>query len=105
MFHLMPGQRFPNKPIHCQPVPMVSRLNRVLLPVFMYHLKMIEPENRRERARAYRDADPVGQWLNGGDWQWLVDDGGVELAEIEPGRGFTPPYRAGSYRFIAPERG
>ena len=104
MFHLHHGQRFPNKPIHCQPIPTVSRMSRVLLPTFMYHLKMIEPENRRERARAYLDADPAGRWLAGGDWQHLVDETGLELADIEDGRGFSPPYRLGSYSFEAPGR-
>lgn len=103
MFHLHSGQRFPNKPIHCQPVPQVSRLSRVRLPVFMYHLKMIEPSNRRERARAYLDADPAGRWLAGGDWSHLHDEQGLELSEIEEGRGFSPPYRLGSYVFVAPE--
>jgi hypothetical protein len=104
LFHLHPGQRFPNKPIHCQPVPAVSRLLRQRLPVFMYHLKMIEPANRVERARAYLDADPAGRWLAGGDWQHLVDETGLELADIEDGRGFSPAYRLGSYSFEAPGR-
>jgi hypothetical protein len=104
LFHLHGGQRFANKPIHCQPVPQVSRLLRQLLPVFMYHLKMIEPANRRERARAYLDADPAGRWLKGGDWQHLVDESGLELTEVEEGRGFSPPYRLGSYQFVAPGR-
>lgn len=103
MFHLHHGQRFPNKPIHCQPVPVHGRYSRIRLPVFMYHLKMIEPGNRVERARAYLDADPAGRWLNGGTWQQLVDETGLELAEIEEGRGFSPPYRQGSYSFQAPE--
>ena len=103
LFYLMPGQVFLNKPIHCQPVPQVSRLWRQRLPVFMYHLKMIEPDNRWERARAYREADPAGRWLRGGDWSQLMDESGLELADVEPGRGFTPPYRLGSYSFEAPE--
>lgn len=104
LFHLHPGQVFANKPIHCQPIPLVSRRLRQRLPVFMYHLKMIEPANRRERARAYLDADPAGRWLNGGDWSIMYDETGLELAEIEPGRGFSPAYRAGSYHFERPER-
>jgi hypothetical protein len=67
-------------------------------------LKMIEAANRRERARAYLDADPWGRWLAGGDWSNMHDEQGLELTEIEQGRGFTPPYRLGSYRFIAPGR-
>lgn len=104
LFHLHPGQRFPDKPIHCQPIPIVPRRFRQLLPTFMYHLKMIEPGNRVERARAYRDADPAGRWLNGGDWTHLHDETGLQLADIEPGRGFSPPYRPGSYVFTAPGR-
>jgi hypothetical protein len=104
LFHLHGGQRFADKPIHCQPIPQVSRLLRQRLPVFLYHLKMIEPDNRRERARAYNVADPAGRWLNGGDWSHLYDEQGLELTQIEPGRGFSPPYRLGSYRFTAPER-
>jgi hypothetical protein len=102
MFHLHAGQRFSNKPIHCPTVPQVSRLQRERLPVFMYHLKMIEAANRHERARAYREADPWGRWLAGGDWSQMHDEQGLELTEIEPGRGFSPPYRLGSYRFVAP---
>ena len=104
LFYLRHGLRFPNKPIHCQPVPMGSRLHRLRLPVFLYHLKMIEPANRRERARAYLDADPAGRWLQGGDWSQLYDETELELADIEEGRGFSPAYRLGSYIFQAPER-
>jgi len=102
LFHLHPGQTFLNKRIHCQPIPIMPRSVRQLLPTYMYHLKLIEPGNRVERARAYLDADPTGRWLNGGDWSIFYDETGLQLAE--PEHPFTPPYRAGSYVFTAPGR-
>lgn len=110
LFHLHPGQQFVNKPIHCGVSPRGVRRNRVTLPVAMYHLKNIEPENRRTRAIAYFEADPTfahqrREGKNGEDWQWLYDETGLQLAEIEPGRGFTPAYKPGSYLFTVPGRG
>jgi hypothetical protein len=107
MFLLRPGgsgQRFANKPIHCGVAPFTLRRHRIVLPTAMYHLKNIEPANRVERAAAYLAADPTfkHQRREGKDWSWLHDEEGLELAEIEPGRGFTPPYVAGSYQFKAP---
>jgi hypothetical protein len=90
--HLHAGQLYASKPIHCQPIPQVDRANRVLLEgAILYHLKGIEPQNRVARARAYRAADPRGVWLRGGDWSYLHDDTGLELADAIPP--FTPPYR------------
>lgn len=106
LFHLHPGQRFRDKPIHCGVVPIGPAGNRITLPVAMYHLKNIEPENRVARAEAYTDADPrfEHQRREGRDWSWLYDETGLQLAEIEPGRGFSPAYVPGSYRFTVPGR-
>lgn len=104
LFHLHPGQQFPDKPIHCGVSPRGLRRHRVTLPCAMYHLKNIEPANRVERAVAYLDADPrfEHQRREGRDWSWLYDETGIELADIEPGRGFSPAYEPGSYLFVAP---
>lgn len=110
LFHLNRGQTFRDKPIHCGVAPVVLRRRRVILEVAMYHLKNIEPENRVARAEAYLAADP--EWRHqrperpdrGQDWSWLHDETDLELSEIEAGRGFTPPYVAGSYRFTVPGR-
>ena len=101
LFHLHPGQAFRDKPIHCAPFPLDSKAFRQLLPTYMYHLKMIEPANRVQRARAYVNADPTGRYLQNGDWSHLADETGLALADLE--HGFSPPYRLGSYVFTAPE--
>lgn len=106
LYHLHPGQRFRDKPIHCGVVPIGPNGNRITLPVAMYHLKNIEPANRIARAQAYLDADPrfEHQRREGRGWDWLYDETGLTLAEIEPGRGFTPAYEPGSYLFTPPGR-
>jgi len=106
LYHLHPGQRFRDKPIHCGVVPIGPAHNRITLPVAMYHLKNVEPENRRARAEAYLAADPrfQHQRREGKDWEWLYDETGLQLAEIEPGRGFSPAYEPGSYTFTVPGR-
>lgn len=100
------GVVYAHKPIHCGVAPRGGRDRRVTLDVAMYHLKNIEPENRVARAEAYLAADPTfaHQRREGKDWSWLHDETDLELAEIEPGRGFSPAYAAGSYRFTVPGR-
>lgn len=106
LFHLRPGQIFANKPIHCGIVPRNRVNERVTLPVNLYHLKGIEPANRIARAQAYVDSDPMfrHQRRASQDWSFLYDETGLQLEEIPEGRGFSPPYVAGSYQFIAPGR-
>lgn len=108
LFYLKrPGwQVFANRPIHCPAAPSGTKRQRVVLPVDMYHLKNIEPENRAQRALAYARADPGWEFQrphNPDDpsWAWLHDAGGAVLTEIPAGRGFSPPY-AQPYHFVAP---
>lgn len=88
LFKLRAGQTFRDKPIHCAVRP--NGLSRRVLPVNLYHLKNIEPSNRVARAQAYEAADRGHRERR--VWSWLYDERGLELAEIEPGREFSPPY-------------
>ena len=61
----------------------------------LYHLKMIEPANRAERARVHGLANT---WDNRGrGFDYMLDERGLRLEQIPEGRGFSPPYRP--YRF------
>jgi hypothetical protein len=59
----------------------------------VYHLRMIEPADRLARAERYRRLDPNRVWQPIG-YDYLLDEHGLELREIEPGRGYTPAYGA-----------
>lgn len=55
----------------------------------LYHLKMIEPEDRQARADLYNRLDPDRRFQSIG-YDYLVDEDGIELQPIEPGRDFLP---------------
>ncbi|MFP3914941.1 MAG: hypothetical protein ACLFWM_08695 [Actinomycetota bacterium] len=57
----------------------------------IYHLKMIEPANRRERVRIH---SAHNHWDNRGrGFDYMLDEEGIVTETIPEGRGFTPPYR------------
>lgn len=78
--------------------PMKARI--LLTHVRMYHLKQIEPANRELRARVHKQENTWDNPRLGFDY--LADDGGMVLEPVEPGRGYSPPYRP--YHFHVPER-
>ena len=102
LIHLHPGQTFQNKPLHCPVIPKQAWQFEQYSGLALYHLKHIEPANRIQRVLAYQRADPGFNSqppLREDGWGWLVDEEGMELVDAQP---FSPPYVAGSYRFVAP---
>ncbi len=65
----------------------------------IYHLKMIEPENRAERARVHTLANTWDNRRRG--FAYMTDERRLRLGRIPAGRGYSPPYRP--YRFEVPE--
>jgi hypothetical protein len=63
----------------------------------LYHLRMVRAEDRRARADHYRHLDPDRKWQAVG-YDYLVDEEGLELAQLEPGREYLPPGPGGSGR-------
>ncbi len=55
----------------------------------LYHLKMIRPEDRQARADLYNRLDPDREFQAIG-YDYLVDEEGIELRAVEPGRDFIP---------------
>jgi hypothetical protein len=58
--------------------------------VRIYHLRMIDPTDRLVRVERYRRLDPNRVWQPIG-YDYMLDEEGLELRDIEPGRGYTPP--------------
>lgn len=56
----------------------------------LYHLRMVEAADREARANRYRRLDPNREWQAIG-YDYLMDEEGLELAPLEPGREFLPP--------------
>jgi hypothetical protein len=65
----------------------------------IYHLKMIEPENRAERQRVHTAYNTWDNRSKG--FAYMTDERGLRLTEVPPDRLYTPGYRP--YRFSVPE--
>jgi len=74
-------------------------LARRAVDLNIYHLKMIEPENRAERQRVHTLANTWDNRRRG--FAYMTDERGLRLERIREGRGYSPPYRP--YRFEVPE--
>jgi len=72
----------------------------VQLPVNIYHLKMIEPENRVERARVHTAHNTWNDHHRGFDY--LTDEKGLRLKPVPKRRGYDPPYRPYVFRVDEP---
>lgn len=110
MYPLLPGQRYTTRKLQTSPTPIEGGYRKIPTDVRLYHLKMIEPENRLARADAYQAMDPDHQLISrrapqfqtlDGDhgnrfraqgYKYLADEKGIELTDIPADRGFTPPY-------------
>jgi hypothetical protein len=57
--------------------------------LLLYHLRMIRPEDRQTRVARFRRLDPDAVWQEIG-YDYLVDEEGLELSAIEPGRDYVP---------------
>ena len=91
LYRALPGQEMSAKPIHAPPVPIHTGLPKIDVDLNLYHLKMIEPANRRHRARAYALAEHQ-HGVRRRQWAALSLTAGMRLQPIPPGRGFTPGY-------------
>lgn len=107
IFQLLPQWQYMNARLHCSPTPYNGARFAKRLDVHLYHLKNIEPANREQRRRAYLDADPhfsTQAPLRADGWDYLVDETGLEVREIEPERSYSPLYVPGEYHYVAPGR-
>lgn len=118
LFPVLPGQTFTNRSIQSSPTPNDGSYTKQLLDVNLYHLKMIEPENRDMRAIVYEKLDPNYrlQNPNAARWKRLDPEGkfrkdgyhylakteGMELELIPKGREFSPAYTK-KYIFDVPD--
>jgi hypothetical protein len=93
LFPLLTGQKFMNTRVHSQVSPQNDDYERVLTNVNLYHFKMIDPKNRLDRMRLYKQLDPVNQFQSIG-YDYLNDESGLVLEEIAKGREYFPSYRA-----------
>lgn len=97
------GQEFDTRPFHNNIVPKLDKITkRLSLPVNIYNLKTIEPENRELRVAMYKASDPDTKMTVLSDYDELLDETNMELTKLTPKEGYEPPYTQ-PYYFNPPE--
>lgn len=85
--------KFDPRPLHRHwlPLEIVTNIAKVgaHLPHRLYHLRMIRAEDRDARHRRYVSMDPSNRYQSQG-YDYLVDETGLELAEVPADRDFLP---------------
>jgi glycosyltransferase involved in cell wall biosynthesis len=92
LFRLDPGhRRFDPRPLHrsWMPLELLAEVRTAARNVGrnIYHLRMIRPEDREARVARYERLDPDHVHQPQG-YRYLIDETGLELAPIPPGRGY-----------------
>jgi len=100
LFAIKPGQVFDKSPIQCKSYPINAGYTFCHLPVNIYHLKMINPSNRKLRAEVFTKLDPNLKYQSIG-YDYLFDETGLQLEQIPKGRGYSPRYK--EYTFTVPK--
>lgn len=85
-------QRMGVKKLHNNPCPVYPPLRRKTVDLNLYHLKHCEEENRKNRARIYKELDPENKYNSATNCDYLADDRGMILEDIPEGREYSPPY-------------
>lgn len=100
LYPLLPDNKYRSHWIQCSSVPYNSDFRREHLDINIYHLKMIEKENRKMRARVFKKLDPNNERQEIG-YDYLYDDKGLMKQMIPEGREYYPKYKP--YKFEVPK--
>lgn len=97
LWKYLPDANYAYQPIQCPSFPQNSGRHIQTIDVNIYHLKTIEPENRRLRASVFKQLDPTNKYQPIG-YDYLCDNFGLQLEEIPEGREYSPPYKKYVYK-------
>lgn len=96
LFKNAPGLRFDLRSLHGHWAPLSGR--RRFFGIFrrypaadllLYHLRMIDPQDRQARRDRYNRLDPGRKFQRRG-YDYLTDEEGLRLKELPPGREYEP---------------
>jgi hypothetical protein len=77
---------FDPRPLHGLKAPLQARV--ALADLEVYHLRMIQPEDRWLRRQRYERLDPEARWQPRLGYAYLTDERGLVLRPASPGRRF-----------------
>jgi glycosyltransferase involved in cell wall biosynthesis len=91
LFRALPDHEFDERPMHAVKAPLQGKVDGEfpLADLELFHLRMIDREDRDARRRRYEEADPEARWQPGIGYAYLTDERDLELRKLEPGRSFS----------------
>ena len=90
LFRSDPGHRFDNRRVHAMwPSCPPRRGDWPQGDLILYHLRMIDPEDRARRVEKFKRIDPNHEWQSIG-YDYMLDEEELELRCLEPGRDYVP---------------
>jgi len=91
LFRARTDHIFNDRALHGAWAPADARENGAFphADLIVYHLRMIDPEDRRKRHERYVTIDPANRWQAMG-YDYLIDERGCRLRRLPRGRGYEP---------------
>ncbi len=90
LFRATRRHRFDDRRVHANWAPWPpERGDYPAADLRLYHLRMIRAEDRHARLARYHRIDPDEVWQPIG-YEYLLDEEGIELQQLEPGRDYVP---------------
>ena len=92
LFRARPDHEFDERELHGLKIPRQAARPGGSVPLAdleLYHLRMVDPADRRARRERYERLDPTARWQPGIGYAYLTDESGLELRPVPPERGFT----------------
>lgn len=96
LFPVHPNQKFMNLKVHSPWHPINDDYEFVMTDINLYHLKMIDPQNREDRKNLYKEIDKNNE-IQAIGYDYLTIEEGIELKKITFARRYYPRYKK-SYR-------
>jgi hypothetical protein len=97
LYPVYPGQINKDREIHYSGFPINKEYKVIPLDLNLYHLKMIEPKNRKLRAEIFKKLDPSKKYQAVG-YDYLIDETNMKLEKIPVGRAYLPKYKKWEFR-------
>lgn len=88
LFALNEQQSFMDLNVHSPWHPQNPNYSLQVTDINLYHLKMIDPQNRIDRAELYKKVDVQG--IQGIGYDYLADETGIEIVKIPTERLYSP---------------
>lgn len=92
LFPNLPRQIFMNLRVHSQWYPLNPDYIIIETDINLYHLKMINEQNREDRKNLYNRLDPNNEFQKIG-YDYLTDTANIELVTIEKNKEYRPKYK------------